>query len=112
MDTNLKICTSLQSQESHQVTEAMGALLKTDDFLMTFLNYLNHTQDVLSDPFLTNWEIISNIVEYSSRNPYIHTLADSFADVVRIKMTEEDYTKFEQAKITPPSTAAQNTHTA
>ena len=108
MNTNLKICTSLQSQKCHRVTEATRALLKTDDFLMTFLCYLNRTQDFLSDPFLTNWDIISNIVQYSSRNSYIHTLVDSFVDLVRIKMTEADIMiqKFEQARISPPNSVA------
>ena len=109
IESNLKICTSLQSQTNNEIIDATRALLRTDDFLMIFLNYLTRTQDVLTVSFLTDWDIISHIVQYSSRNPYIHTLADSFVQsVMMTHMTEADIMiqKFEQARISPPNSVA------
>lgn len=78
-----------------QTAEAMRILLRTDDFLMVFLNYLNNSKFALSDSFLTSGKVMQNILEYSKRNSSAKAAAESYLDAVINEMNSHDIHRLE-----------------
>ena len=64
----------------------MSILLRADDFLILFLNYITQDKDALYDPFLTSPKILQNIFHYSARSSTTKFLAQSFIEAVVDKM--------------------------
>lgn len=84
------------SMGNNQTAEAMRILLRTDDFLMVFLNYLKCSKFVISDSFLTSAQVMQNIVEYSRRSSSTTLVADSFLDAVIDQMNSYEIHQFER----------------
>lgn len=80
----------------NQTAEAMRILLRTDDFLMVFLNYLKFSIFTISDSYLTSANVMQNILAYSKRNSSTTLVAESFLDAVIDQMNSYDIHQFER----------------